>query len=172
MAKIKVTQYTIDTTENTITFDGYDTIDALNIKSIYNVTRGELLYDGGENLSGTAADNVLTLDVVFPFMSNTDTLEIIMDDMILLDEYTLSNSDAGKYLRISNDGAIDLVVDAGVFEIGQSVTVEQAGQGIITVVGVDQTVNGVNTTGAQYKTIELVRTDDTTWTVIGGIAGD
>jgi hypothetical protein len=92
--------------------------------------------------------------------------------MILVDEYTLSNSDAGKYLRISNDGAIDLLIGAGVFEIGQRVTVEQAGQGIITVVGVDQTVNGVNTTGAQYKTIELVRTDDTTWTVIGGIAGD
>lgn len=90
--------------------------------------------------------------------------------------YTLALSDSASLIRGNNASAITITVPLNssvAFPTGTVITVEQVGNGIITMTpssGV--TLNkyyGLKTKG-QYAMIQLVKVDTDTWTVIGGVA--
>jgi hypothetical protein len=73
---------------------------------------------------------------------------------------------------MNNAGTISVTVPANSdisFTIGDSVTLEQTGAGIINITGdPGVTLNGNVNTDTQYEIIQIIKVLSDTWTVIGG----
>jgi len=90
--------------------------------------------------------------------------------------YTLTISDAGKYIRIDNASPITLTVPTSAsvgFDLGTVISVEQQGAGVITFTtasGVTiNTFDGFDTAG-QYAAAQLIKVSTNTWTLLGGVS--
>jgi hypothetical protein len=89
--------------------------------------------------------------------------------------YTLVLTDAGKIIEANNAAAITLTIptDASVaFPVGTVITVEQAGAGIVTVVGasgVSVNAFGGAQTAGQYAIVQLRKKAANDWRLYGGI---
>ena len=82
--------------------------------------------------------------------------------------FLLALSDIGKYMRINSSSNVIVTIPNLPFPIGASIVFEQAGEGTITVVSSVNTVNGGPVTSGQYKCIQLIKVEESVWTVIGG----
>jgi len=107
-----------------------------------------------------------------------DKANELIDDLVEFNSqtgtaYTLTLSDANKYIKLDNANAITLTIplDSTVaFPIGTVVTAEQTGAGTITVslqTG-DVTINGNVLSASQFSILVLIKTATNTWTCIGG----
>ena len=89
--------------------------------------------------------------------------------------YTLSLSDAGKYIRMDNASPITLTIPLNAsipFETGSVISAIQIGAGVVTVSGSGIIMNafGGRKTAGQYAVVQMVKVDTNTWDIIGGIA--
>jgi hypothetical protein len=91
--------------------------------------------------------------------------------------YQLKATDASQYLRLTNAGAMQLVVppnSAVPIAIGDEFPFEQSGAGIVTVTaGAGVTINsrgGVMTTAGQFAVGMLKKTGPDTFTLTGDLA--
>lgn len=76
-----IANYSFSAAASTITFSDYSSIALERIVSVFNITKGRMIYDGSSGLNGTAATNILTVDYnTIDGMANTDQLRIIYDD--------------------------------------------------------------------------------------------
>ncbi len=90
--------------------------------------------------------------------------------------YTLTISDAGKYIRIDNASPITLTVPTSAsvgFDLGTVISVEQQGAGVITFTtasGVTINTFDGNDTAGQYAAAQLIKVSTNIWTLIGGVS--
>jgi hypothetical protein len=82
--------------------------------------------------------------------------------------FTLELSDIGKYIRVNSATDVNVVVPSLDFPIGTCISFEQVGAGTITITSANETLNGYVISAGQYKTLQIVKVDITTWTVLGG----
>lgn len=80
----------------------------------------------------------------------------------------LALSDEGKYLRINSSNAATVTISNIQFQIGGSIVIEQTGAGSVQIVANGVTLNGYTYTPYQYGVIQLVKVEETVWTIIGG----
>ena len=79
--RIQIQNYGFNASAGTITFSDYASIDLQNIDVIINATRDEVLYNPlNEDLGGSVAGNVLTLDKNTATMGDNDELRVFYDD--------------------------------------------------------------------------------------------
>lgn len=87
---------------------------------------------------------------------------------------TLSLSHLYKGLRVNSatDLNINIALNSAVtFATGTVITIQQIGNGVVTITGDDGvTINGDKKTAGQYKFIQIWKTDTNVWDVIGGVA--
>jgi hypothetical protein len=81
----------------------------------------------------------------------------------------LDLSDEGKYLRINSGSAATVTIRDLQFQVGGSVVIEQTGVGSVQIVASGVTIHGYTYTPYQYGVIQLVKVEDTVWTIIGGV---
>lgn len=89
--------------------------------------------------------------------------------------YTLSLSDGSKYIRANNINPITIEIPDNLtttFTIGTTITIEQTGNGVVTVNGASgvivNTAEG-NKTNGQYTVVMIHKVDVDEWTLIGGV---
>jgi len=85
--------------------------------------------------------------------------------------FTLELSDTGKYIRINNSDTVSVIIPNLPFPIGATITFEQAGAGAITISGSGVTCNGYQMSNGQYTCMQIIKVEDSAWTIIGGIEG-
>jgi hypothetical protein len=117
-------------------------------------------------LQSTIVNGTLVGNVLSPIVTVTGTT------------YTLLLSDSSKYLRTTNSSSVTITIplDSSVeFPIGTSISIEQAGTGVVSVVGdgivtVNTPSTGGNETDGQYTVISLIKVAVDIWTLIGGVS--
>jgi len=106
-----------------------------------------------------------------------DKANELIDDLVEFNSqtgtaYTLTLSDANKYIKLDNANAITLTIplDSTVaFPIGTVVTVEQTGAGAVTATAeVGVTINGNVLSASQFSILVLIKTATNAWTCVGG----
>lgn len=108
-----------------------------------------------------------------PF-ATTDDLpsEVVVFDSGSGTSHTFAAADNGKYITLSNAGAITLTLPLNAtveLPVGFSCTVEQGGEGVITATAAENvTLTGDPVSGGQYKVLFCVKKATDTWNVIGG----
>lgn len=92
--------------------------------------------------------------------------------------YTLVTEDSEKLIICDNINNITVLVPSSSsidYLIGTVITIEQAGEGVVTILGDDEVIvngfNGLNTAG-QYACVQIIKIDTDTWLLIGGVASE
>ncbi len=121
----------------------------------FGLTHATAAYgDHGHDLSGKQ-------DLLLPPSEQTAT------------SYTLALRNLNEYLRCNNVSPITITVPLNAtvpFSVGSVITIEQEGDGVITLVGeAGVTLNGAVKTGGKSKVVQVIKVDNTIWTVIGGV---
>jgi hypothetical protein len=139
-------------------------------------SNGTLLYCHGQAISLSDEPIVVrvteTIDEIISLQASLIPLSI---SSIGGTEYELVISDAGKYLRFFSPNPVSVFVpphENVPLPIGIPITLEQAGEGVITVMASElpiATINGLPCSGGQYKTLQLIQVEEDTWTCIGGV---
>ena len=119
--KTLVTNYIFSASSKQVTLTDYPSIKLDQILLITNVTDNEIIYNFAcNNLGGTLAGNVLTLEYDTTSMSNTDRLQIFIEDYIvptkedtlLSVKLNLDNTNTLLNVLTSKDTTISLDVSA------------------------------------------------------------
>ena len=110
MAKKRITTYTFDASENTITFSGAMEIEGFLL--ITNVVDNIIIYNFADPLlGGSIVSNVLTLTYDTSSMSDTDELMILYDDGV----ETVAVTQSGTWDEVGiNDSGNSITVDGSV----------------------------------------------------------
>lgn len=91
-----------------------------------------------------------------------------------VETFTLALTHLYKGIRCNSATDVDCNIplnDTVAFPVGSIVTIQQIGNGVVTVKGVSGvTLNGDAKTAGQYKFIQLWKTNTNVWNVIGGVA--
>lgn len=90
-------------------------------------------------------------------------------------DYALSSEDAGKILRSTAATGITVTFNSGVFQIGEQITVYQAGAGQVTIAaGSGVTINtpATLTIFDQYASVSLVLVENDDWFIAGRMTPD
>lgn len=92
------------------------------------------------------------------------------------DTYTLTQSDAGGYVRIASEDPVSAHIELDgedPIPIYSVFTLRQASTGVITVVAAEGvTLNGAPQTAGQHRSIQLVKIDANEWDIEGGVDAD
>lgn len=80
----------------------------------------------------------------------------------------LALSDEGKYLRINSGSTATVTISNIQFQVGGSIVIEQTGAGSVQIVANGVTLHGYTYTPYQYGVIQLIKVEETVWTIIGG----
>lgn len=101
-----ITNYTFSAASRQITFTGYSSLSLNQILLVTNVSRNTIIYNFADPLAGgSITTNVLTLSADTTSMSNSDSLQIFIDDLIYpstdatLSAINLSISTSNNFLR-------------------------------------------------------------------------
>lgn len=106
-----------------------------------------------------------------------DKTNELIDDLVEFNiqtstSYTLTLSDANKYIQLNNADPITLTIPLNSsveFPTGTVVTVEQTGAGAITATAAEGvTINGKVLSAGQFNILVLIKTSTNTWTCVGG----
>lgn len=80
--KILFEDYTFSAASKQVTFNTASTISLSQLLIITNVTTNQIIYNFADpNAGGTVTNNVLTLDYDTTSMSDTDTLQVFLDNL-------------------------------------------------------------------------------------------
>jgi hypothetical protein len=102
--KTLVTNYTFSASAKQITFTGYPSLKLDQILLITNVTNNTIIYNFADpTAGGTVAGNVLTLTYNTTTMSNSDRLQIFIDDYIVP---ATENSLTGVQVKIDSTNTL------------------------------------------------------------------
>ena len=82
--------------------------------------------------------------------------------------YTIGLTDAGKYITSTSDSAVKVTIGVNDILVGTTITLEQNGEGTVTVEVDGVTVNGGLSTPSQYTILALTKKSATEWICIGG----
>ena len=86
--------------------------------------------------------------------------------------YTLALTDSDCYILCDNEDPFSVIVPLNSevsFPIGSVITLEQKGEGLITVSS-SATINGNLISAGRYNILVLVKVDTDIWTCIGGVS--
>jgi hypothetical protein len=136
--------------------------------------RGERGYQGNQGVQGNQGNQGVQGSQGDDGTSGQGADKIAFNSQIGT-TYTIVTADAGKMLRMSNANAITLTIDTNAnqpFDVGAVISVEQSGEGVVTVTPVSGSVtiqNAAKKTYGQYSVIQIYKVDTDTWNVIGGV---
>lgn len=85
--------------------------------------------------------------------------------------FKLKESHINTYIRVNSATDVNVTINNPAYLIGHSTTLEQTGEGVITILSDGVSIlNGAVTSGEQFKVIQVIKVASNTWTVIGGTA--